>query len=234
MVQRARAGRTAFATDEERRAWLDRMFELAGECGVRVWGYCLMPDHVHLVAAPDTEAGLSQLMRRLQADYARAVNFLRREHGGLWDGRYAACAMTEADALTAVAHIERNPVRAGLARHAVQHRWSSARAHLLGEDPEGRLEMEAWARQFTPESWLEALREGEPEEWVERFRMATRRGWPLGLEALAAECGTEGASADGAAVARDAGTGRRWAGYLSIFMGPKRGAAMPASSRRLT
>ncbi len=114
MTQRGRAGRAVFATDEERRAWLGRMFELARECGVRVWGYCLMPDHVHVVAAPDTEAGLSQLMRRLQADYARAVNFFRREHGGLWEGRYAACAMTEADALMAVAHIERNPVRAGL------------------------------------------------------------------------------------------------------------------------
>jgi putative transposase len=219
----------AFATDEERRAWLDRMFELAQECGVRVWGYCLMPDHVHLVAAPETEDGLGRVMRRLQADYARAANFFRRERGPLWEGRCASCAMTEADALIAVAHIELNPVRAGLARHAVQHRWSSARAHLVGTDPERRLEMEAWARHFTPEAWLEALREGAPEPWVERFRMATRRGWPLGLEALAAECRAEGATAE-----RQSGFESSRAGYLSIFMGPKAGAAMPASSRRLT
>lgn len=189
VVQRARAERGAFATDDERRAWLDRMFELAGECGVRVSGYCLMPDHVHLVATPDTEAGLSRLMRRLQAEYARAVNFFRREHGPLWEGRYASCAMVEADALRALAHIELNPVRAGLARHAVQYRWSSARAHLLGVDPEGRLDLGMWARHFTPEEWLAALAEGAPEEWLERFRMATRRGWPLGLERVAVECG---------------------------------------------
>lgn len=185
VTQRGRQGRPVFVTDEERRAWLDRLFELAGQCGVRVAGYCLMADHIHLVAAPDRGEGLTQLMRRLQADYARAVNFFRRGSGRLWDGRYAACPMSEPDAMLALAHIELNPVRTGLVRHAVQYRWSSARAHLMGEDPEGRLDLTIWARHFSPEAWRQALKAGVPEEWVAQFRKATRRGSPLGLEAPA-------------------------------------------------
>jgi hypothetical protein len=42
-------------------AYLDLMAEWCYKLRFKVWGYCLMPDHMHLIAAPKTADAWSDL-----------------------------------------------------------------------------------------------------------------------------------------------------------------------------
>jgi putative transposase len=81
------------------------MAEWCGRCGVEVWAYCLIPNHVHLIAVPRSEAGppagrLREASLRAGIGEAhrrcsRAVNFRQGWRGHLWQGRFASFVMDE-------------------------------------------------------------------------------------------------------------------------------------------
>jgi putative transposase len=102
--------------------------------GVEVWAYCLMPNHVHLIMVPQDVEGLGRVMGEAHRRYTSFVNARARWSGHLFQGRYASVAMDEAHLIAAVRYVSLNPVRAGLARAAEDWPWSSARAHLKGQD----------------------------------------------------------------------------------------------------
>jgi putative transposase len=183
ITQRGNNRQSIFFHDDDRQAYLDRLFEYSVHYRLRLLAYCLMSNHVHLVALPETERSMAKTLGRLQADYARAANFERGMCGHLWAERYYSCAMETPHALCAMAYVEQNPVRAGLVAQAVAYRWSSAAIHCQGVDPGGRLDLDLWQDWYTPERWREVLAASVAEEgWRERFREATRRGLPLGSE----------------------------------------------------
>jgi len=188
VTQRGNNGEKVFFGDEDRAAYRDRLFGYAEEYGLRVWAYCLMTNHIHVVAAPVREESLSKVFGRLSADYARAVNFRRERCGHLWGERFYSCPMDRGHALAAMAYVERNPLVAGMVQEAEEWRWSSAEAHLRGEDPAGRLDLERWREEYTPERWKEVLAVGiMGEEQQRRFQEATRSGLPFGPEEYVAK-----------------------------------------------
>ena len=81
---------------------------------VEVWGYCLMPNHVHLILVPADESGLRAALADAHRRYSRRVNFREGWRGYLWQGRFASVAMDEAHLLACARYVELNPVRAGL------------------------------------------------------------------------------------------------------------------------
>lgn len=97
-------------------------------------GGCLMPNHVHLVLAPESMEGLHRAVSKAHRRSTRHVSLREGWSGHLWQGRFASYAMDEAYLLNAVRYIELNPVRAGLAKRPEAYRWSSARAPLKGRN----------------------------------------------------------------------------------------------------
>jgi len=93
-----------------------------------------MPNHVHLIAVPASEEGLCRALGEAHRRYTRHVNFREGWRGHLWQGRFASFVMEESYLRGSVRHVEMNPVRARLVREPWRHRWSSAKAHLSGED----------------------------------------------------------------------------------------------------
>lgn len=183
VTQRGNNRQPVFFTDTDRECWLRGLFEHAEALRIRLLAYCLMTNHIHLIVVPPETDSLCRLMRRIQSDYARLVNFRRGSCGHLWHSRFYSCAMAELDALAAIAYVERNPVRAGMIRDAWEYPWSSAAVHVRGVDDSGRLDLTLWSNYYTPERWIDVLRLGIREEaWQARFREATRRGLPLGPE----------------------------------------------------
>ncbi len=82
-----------------------------------------------------------------------------------------------------MAYIERNPVRAGLVEAAEDYVWSSARAHVIGRDREGFIDLTTWRAVYTAERWRNTLRLGVNEEALqERLRLATVTGRPFGSD----------------------------------------------------
>ena len=41
---------------------------------MRILGYCLMPNHVHVIAVPERETSLARAFGRAHSEYALAVN----------------------------------------------------------------------------------------------------------------------------------------------------------------
>ena len=60
-TQRGNRRQRTFFRKDDYRAYLELMAQWCGECGVAVWGYCLMPNHVHLIVAPEPEDGLRRV-----------------------------------------------------------------------------------------------------------------------------------------------------------------------------
>ena len=183
-------GRDVFFADRDREVYLDAFFDYASRYGLRVWGYCLMSNHVHFVVIPETERSLARVFGRTHADYARYANLVRRGCGHFWQARFYSCALDEWHSWKALTYVERNPVRAGLVKSPEEYVWSSASAHCREDTLDGRLDLGEWQQRFGGSRWGEVLRIGVTEEAMEeRIREATRRGSPLGSEVFVERVG---------------------------------------------
>ena len=132
IVQRGHNRNAVFNTSADRTAYLETLAEFRGVSGIRVYGYCLMTNHVHLIVDPGAEpANLGRLMKRLAGRHTRRINRLTQRTGTAWNGRYR-CSPIETDAylLACNRYVELNPVRAGLVAHPVEYPWSSYRAKV--------------------------------------------------------------------------------------------------------
>jgi len=171
-----RRQRTFFG-DDDYEAYLDLMAEWCRRWHVTIWAYCLMPNHVHLIAVPHSAEGLARAIGEAHRRYTRLVNSRQGWRGYLWQGRFASYPMDAASCLAAARHIERNPVRARLVKHPWQWPWSSAAAHVAGKDD--RLVTVRPLLAKVP-GWRRFVAQEETQEEVEVLHRHTRTGRPLG------------------------------------------------------
>jgi putative transposase len=184
ITQRGNNRQDLFFTDEDRRAYLGLLAEQASTHGLAVLGYCLMDNHVHLVAAPQRVESLAKAVGRTHFLYTQHFNRRYGRSGHLWQGRFYSCALDDDYAWAALDYVERNPGRAGLARYPWRYQWSSAAAHCgLGEAHEV-LDLQCWGAVWTPEEWRARLHRPPDEASVRALRAHTGTGRPLGSEAF--------------------------------------------------
>jgi putative transposase len=134
ITQRGNRRQKTFFCDDDYLAYVALMAEWCKKHDVSIWAWCLMPNHVHLVAVPQTEVGLARAIGEAHRRYTRRINFREKWRGHLWQERFASFPMDESHLLAAVRYVEMNPVAAKLAAHPAEYRWSSARAHIQAED----------------------------------------------------------------------------------------------------
>ena len=134
VTQRGNGRRQTFFEEADYALYLDLLVHAAEQARVEVWGYCLMPNHVHAILVPGDADGLRRTFGDLHRRYTGYINARARTTGHLWQGRFGSVAMDEAHLVSALRYVSLNPVRAGLVRHAAEWRWSSVRAHLAGTD----------------------------------------------------------------------------------------------------
>ena len=181
VTQRGNRRQQTFFNDGDYAAYLDLMAEWCGEEGVEIWSYCLMPNHVHLIAVPKTAEGLRRAIGEAHRRYTRRINFREQWRGYLWQGRFASFVLDEPYLLAAARYVELNPVRAKLVQRARQWRWSSARAHLSGRDD--RLVKVAPLLAMVGD-WKAFLKSAIAEEELRDLREHGRTGRPLGSPAF--------------------------------------------------
>ena len=134
ITQRGNRRERTFFEDGDFELYLDLLAEAAARSQVAIWSYCLMPNHVHIVAVPSDEDGLRRTFRYVHRHYTGYINARLRVTGHLWQGRFSSVAMDEPHLVTALRYIALNPVRARLVARAEDWRWSSTRAHLATAD----------------------------------------------------------------------------------------------------
>lgn len=132
VVQRGHNRRAVFVDEGDYRYYLASLREWKSRLGVKLYAYCLMTNHVHLVFDPgdDTES-IALLMKRLAARQTRYVNRQEGRSGTLWDGRFRSTPVeTEAYLLACCRYVELNPVRARLVCRPEEYSWSSYRQKI--------------------------------------------------------------------------------------------------------
>ncbi len=184
VTQRGNRGQRVFFGDDDYLAYGALLAAGCAGAGVAVWGYCLMPNHVHLILVPSSPDGLRAALAETHRRYTRRVNFREGWRGYLWQGRFASAAMDEVHLMAAARYVELNPVRAGLAAKAPDWPWSSARAHLEGRDDGLVCIAPLLARQS---DWRAFLDQGLREDEHKALQAAERTGRPLGSAAFIAD-----------------------------------------------
>jgi putative transposase len=183
VTQRAAGRRPLFHENRDRYIYLSLLRQAAEAQGLHFEGFCLMDEHVHLIALSEHEESLALGLRWAHTAYAR---YYRTTHGGagrVWQPGFRSCLLDGEYRWRALAYIEMNPVRTRCVEQPEDHIWSSARAHLDRERSYLRLDLSGWARHWDSVSWaaqLSAMRR-DYVLWRDLER-ATRTGHALASE----------------------------------------------------
>ena len=179
ITQRGNRRQETFFCNADYEAYIDLLSESCARCRVQVWAYCLMPNHVHLIAVPRSAAGLRLAIGEAHRRYTRHVNSREDWCGYLWQGRFASTVLDNEYLRAAARHVAMNPVRARLARRPETYRWSSAGAHIRGRPD--RLVAPERLLKYVPD-FAEIVRLPLEEDVQEALRRHGRTGRPLGSE----------------------------------------------------
>ena len=185
VTQRGNNRQDVFFVDDDRVTYLELLKEECEKHGVTVDGYCLMTNHIHLIATPQLEESLAKGLGRTHFRYTQYVNRLHGRSGHLWQNRFYSCALDDDHYWTAMAYVEQNPVRARLVRRAWAYRWSSAAAHCgRGRNRSGLLDLDSWNEWMGGSDWRETLANMLGDKPLSALRLNTHRGRPLGSDAF--------------------------------------------------
>ena len=150
---------------------------------MRIDGYCLMTNHIHIIARPDKEDSLAKAMGRTNLLYAQYINLMHGRGGHLWQNRFFSCPLGPDYFFKALCYIEQNPVRAKLSRYPWTYRWSSASAHTGQQDEFGLIDKDFWLEQSSGINWRQELKDK-----IESLKIGAclgvycRTGRPLGTD----------------------------------------------------
>jgi len=169
-----------FFSEDDRQAYVDMLAEQSRRFGVQYLAWCLMSNHIHLIAIPETETSLAKGIGEAHKHYSRMINLREGWRGYLFQGRFFSCPLDGTCIIAAIRYVLRNPVRAGIVRKAWAYPWSSAR-WLVGKASDDPLDEESLELQEGGD-WR-ALLATDPGE-SEVLRRHTRTGRPLGAESF--------------------------------------------------
>lgn len=130
IIQRGNRRQPVFFSDDDRKVYLDYLCMYAKPAGINIWAYCLMDNHVHIIAVPKQGTSFADGFSESQKRYSRRINFRENWRGHLWEGRFKSYPLSEAHLHAAIRYVERNPVRAKIVKHAWEYPWSSAKTHV--------------------------------------------------------------------------------------------------------
>ncbi len=181
ITQRGNNKEKAFFDDEDRRFYLDVLRRYKDKNQMKILAYCLMGNHVHILAVPEKETSLAKGIGGTNLLYTQYINRKYNRSGRLWQNRFFSSVVEHEPYLWALMrYIEQNPVRAKLVKRAEDYEWSSARAHISGIKDD-LLSDESRFNEKEIKSYREFLRE-DVKEINTAIRRATSTGRPLGSE----------------------------------------------------
>jgi len=184
VVQRGNNKQDVFFVDDDRTVYLEILKEQSALFGLDVLGYCLMTNHVHIIAIPRSETALAKAIGRTHFLYTQYVNRMHGRSGHLWQNRFFSCPMDNRHLLKAMRYTETNPVRAKMVRKPWRYPYSSAAAHIENTDPTELLDMKWWRAKSKHFDWRTILQKEMDKQELDSIRLATTRGRPLATDSF--------------------------------------------------
>jgi len=181
VTQRGNRRQPTFLEESDYLLYRNLLAEACRRHEVAIWAYCLMPNHVHLVAVPAAPAALSRALARAHRRFTTRINRRQGWRGYLWQGRFGSFPMDLVHLRAAVRYILLNPVRAGLAPSPGGWPFSSWASHVAGTG-DALVDPTPVATAIGPIERL--VEERLRVEQMECFRRHTASGLPLGPESF--------------------------------------------------
>jgi putative transposase len=179
VTQRGNRSQCVFFSDDDKKLYLRLLGRYGRIFGLRYWAYCLMPNHVHIIAVPDNADSLNRALREAHKKFTWQINIQNNWRGTLWQGRYYSFPLEDVHLYRAIRYAENNPVRAGMVKRAEDYPWSSAASHVFSK-PDDLLSP---CPTINPgKAWAAYLREEEEKEEIEEIRNHIMTGRPLGQD----------------------------------------------------
>jgi len=200
VLNRGNARLPLFESPGEYALFLSILAQAHERVAMRTVGYCLMPNHWHLVLRPREDGDLSEFMRWLTVTHTQRWHAARGTAGSghLYQGRFksfpvqagrlsraqrAAGVVEGGDpVLSVLRYVERNPLRAGLATRAEAWPWSSLHQRTAGLSGQDRPALTEPPKGL-PADWIEFVQRPHTQEELDALRRCILRGAPFGREA---------------------------------------------------
>ena len=183
ITQRGNRREDVFYVEEDYHTCLEWLSHYSQQHQLEILAYCLMTNHIHLVAVPARESSLQQVLKPLHMRYAQRINRIRKWSGHFWQGRYFSSPMDERYMWSAIRYVERNPVRARMVRKAEDYPWSSAANHCGRADDRVLSKNLRWKKLTEQvDDWSAWLTEGDDPSELTMIRRNIEKGLPCGSD----------------------------------------------------
>ncbi|SNS31279.1 REP element-mobilizing transposase RayT [Anaerovirgula multivorans] len=166
-----------FEDDEDCMKFIEIIQQSKEKSGIKLYGYCLMGNHVHLLLCEGMES-LSLTMQRICSSFVYWYNWKYDRFGHLFQERYKSEVVeNEAYLITVLRYIHQNPIKAGITNSVAGYRWSSYHEYINKQniiDTEFILELFATEKQIAKKEFEKYMHEKNKDvclDYEERHRI---------------------------------------------------------------
>ena len=180
IINRGNGKQNVFHDDFDYLAFIKLLHGALTRYEVKLYAYCLMPNHFHLLVTPKSAADLSKMMQWLMTSHVRRYHQHYKTSGHVWQGRFKSFIVKDDDHfLTVARYIEANPVRAGLVPSALEWQWSS---HIERVGGESEL-ISQFPIPWHVDNWTDYVDVALTDKELDKLRTSVNRQAPYGEEA---------------------------------------------------
>ena len=182
VLNRGNGGIKVFRKSADYDAFIEMLIQAGRRLPMRVLGFCLMPNHFHLLLWPCNDGDLSSWMQWVMTVHVRRYHRHYQSSGHIWQGRFKAFPIQRnAYFYTALRYVERNALRAQLVDRAERWVWGSLyyRQNQDGRKSESLLSQPPIV---LPQDWVELVNKPMHQKELDAFRLSINRNRPFGAE----------------------------------------------------
>lgn len=133
VIARGNQKQRVFIEEEDYKRYLRLIEKYKIRYRFGLYGYCLMPNHIHLILDPREPRDLMKTMQGLNLSYSIWFNVKYNKVGHLWQDRFKSMIIQKDEYLIGcINYIENNPVRGNIVAQPLEYLWSSYKTRFLG------------------------------------------------------------------------------------------------------
>ena len=140
IITRGNQQQAVFLLEKDYQRYISSLRKYKKKYNFLLYGFCLMPNHVHLLGEPVKIKNLAKFMQCLNRSYTGYFNKRYQKVGHLWQGRFISKVIVkDRYLLDCIQYIELNPVRANIVKTTADYTWSSYKERLLTAETKDKL-----------------------------------------------------------------------------------------------
>ncbi|MBF0478805.1 MAG: transposase [Candidatus Omnitrophica bacterium] len=184
VINRGNNRQAIFLEEDDYKKYLAIVYRFKRKYGFKLFAYCFMTNHVHLLIQVGEKGTISRIMQSITVAHTRHYHYKYRTSGHVWQGRFNSPVVSDDEyMLEVMRYIEQNPVRAKMVREIEDYTWSSYRLNIRAEESKLIDRRENKAYQTLGETdddrrrqYVFMLREEVKDKALEEIRESSQKG----------------------------------------------------------